>query len=347
MDTTARLSGNTRQGFDGIKAGICLGRMGAKTNTATGLRPRLRRKGARKHCYDYLPFGRILSASDNGRSVIKNASGQNCHPATPDDWITSSVDEKFTGQKRDPETGLDYFGARYMSSSQGRFMSPDPVLISNQRLVDPQQWNLYGYARNNPLRFIDPTGRELEVLDDEAWEWLLATVPPEMREYLKRKKNGLIDKDLINKGKSKDANFNDLKELVNHENRLQVSTASSVLGEPFEYATATQVIKETNGSSYEPYGFLGFTFGKEDSASGIARVVLSDGTGRASSAPLSEHAISAAHEMYGHGLLNLRGMPWKHEFRNDDTVGPVDARIIEIENRTRLLYPSPQPMVRH
>jgi uncharacterized protein RhaS with RHS repeats len=62
-------------------------------------------------CYDYLPFGRILSASDNGRS----AAG--CHPSsgapiTP----ASSVDEKFTGKKRDNETGLDYFGARYFSA---------------------------------------------------------------------------------------------------------------------------------------------------------------------------------------------------------------------------------------
>jgi RHS repeat-associated protein len=117
-------------------------------------------------CYDYLPFGRILSASDNGRSVIKNASGQNCHPATPDTWITSSVDEKFTGQKRDPETGLDYFGARYMSAPQGRFMSPDKPLL-DQHIGDPQSWNLYAYARNNPLLYVDPTGEMIELLGDE------------------------------------------------------------------------------------------------------------------------------------------------------------------------------------
>ena len=32
---------------------------------------------------------------------------------------------KFTGKERDQESGLDYFGARYMSSNMGRFMSPD------------------------------------------------------------------------------------------------------------------------------------------------------------------------------------------------------------------------------
>ena len=30
-----------------------------------------------------------------------------------------------TGKERDAESGLDYFGARYMSSSMGRFMSPN------------------------------------------------------------------------------------------------------------------------------------------------------------------------------------------------------------------------------
>ncbi len=65
---------------------------------------------------------------------------------------------KFTGKERDAETGLDNFIKRYHASSMGRFMSPDPMMIMKQKLLDPQQWNMYSYARNNPLRFIDPTG---------------------------------------------------------------------------------------------------------------------------------------------------------------------------------------------
>jgi len=34
---------------------------------------------------------------------------------------------KFTGKERDFESGLDNFGARYMGSILGRFMSPDPL----------------------------------------------------------------------------------------------------------------------------------------------------------------------------------------------------------------------------
>jgi RHS repeat-associated protein len=66
---------------------------------------------------------------------------------------------KFTGKERDSESGLDLMGARYYSSSLGRFTKPDPLMIQKQKLLDPQQWNMYQYARNNPLRFTDPTGK--------------------------------------------------------------------------------------------------------------------------------------------------------------------------------------------
>ena len=65
----------------------------------------------------------------------------------------------FTGKERDNETGLDNFIKRYHASSLGRFMSPDPLMILKQKVVDPQQWNMYSYSRNNPLRFTDPTGQ--------------------------------------------------------------------------------------------------------------------------------------------------------------------------------------------
>lgn len=72
---------------------------------------------------------------------------------------------KFTGKERDAETGLDYFGERYMSAAQGRFTSPDP-LPGWQR--DPQSWNMYSYGRNNPLKYVDPTGETYRVCDSEA-----------------------------------------------------------------------------------------------------------------------------------------------------------------------------------
>ena len=93
--------------------------------------------------YDYLSFGEPCGAA--------------CGPAGPPDA------RQFAGKEKDPETGFDYFGARYYASGTGRFTTVDPALDLQTALVDPQRWNRYTYARNNPLRYTDPDGRELRL----------------------------------------------------------------------------------------------------------------------------------------------------------------------------------------
>ncbi|HVP45172.1 MAG TPA: RHS repeat-associated core domain-containing protein [Bryobacteraceae bacterium] len=111
--------------------------------------------------YDYRPFGEDIPVGIGDRSTNL------CY------GVTDPTTIQFTGKERDTETlssatkGLDYFGARYMSSAQGRFTSPDPIYFQKEFLTDPQRWNLYAYARNNPLRFIDPKGEAIELVGDE------------------------------------------------------------------------------------------------------------------------------------------------------------------------------------
>jgi RHS repeat-associated protein len=69
---------------------------------------------------------------------------------------------RFTGKERDVETGLDYFGARYFSAAQGRFISADwsaqPVPVPYADFTNPQTLNLYAYVKNNPLATADLDG---------------------------------------------------------------------------------------------------------------------------------------------------------------------------------------------
>ena len=52
---------------------------------------------------------------------------------------------------------MNYFGARYYDSDLGRWTSVDP-------LADKYPgWSPYNYTLNNPLKYIDPDGREIKV----------------------------------------------------------------------------------------------------------------------------------------------------------------------------------------
>ena len=65
------------------------------------------------------------------------------------------ISRRFTSQVLDEETGLYYYGARYYDPVIGRFIQPD-TLIPNP--FDPQSYDRYAYARDNPFRYVDPTG---------------------------------------------------------------------------------------------------------------------------------------------------------------------------------------------
>jgi RHS repeat-associated protein len=118
--------------------------------------------------HDYLPFGEELFAgygvrtTDQGYASNTQQDGQR---------------NQFTGKERDNETELDFFGARYYGSAQGRFLSPDPLepwMLDKQKQLafysNPQKWNKYVYVLNNPLRYVDPTG----LADIPAWGSLKA-----------------------------------------------------------------------------------------------------------------------------------------------------------------------------
>jgi RHS repeat-associated protein len=80
---------------------------------------------------------------------------------------------RFTGKERDSETGLYYFGARYLNPQTGMWLSADPAmgeyvpalgqmaknLPSNGGVYNSINLHTYNYCYNNPVKYTDPDGR--------------------------------------------------------------------------------------------------------------------------------------------------------------------------------------------
>jgi RHS repeat-associated protein len=98
---------------------------------------------------DYMAFGEDLFAgygtrtTDQGYAVNTQTDGQR---------------KRFGSHELDNETGLYFMQARYFSSLQGRFTSVDPS-SKGTTPTEPQTWNKYIYAKNNPLQYVDKNGK--------------------------------------------------------------------------------------------------------------------------------------------------------------------------------------------
>lgn len=83
----------------------------------------------------------------------------------------------FSGKQRDPETGLDFFGARFYSDL-GRWNSPDPF-DGSAKICYPISWNRYNYCKNNPIIYIDEDGKDNVLapgLDDDQKNRLITAL---------------------------------------------------------------------------------------------------------------------------------------------------------------------------
>ncbi len=99
--------------------------------------------------HDYLPFGEELLVGMGNSSIRTAGMG----------YQADCVRQQFIGKERDTETGADYLYARYYMSVHGRFTSVDPALQQMRSMVNPQNWNGYTYAIDNPLTYVDHNGK--------------------------------------------------------------------------------------------------------------------------------------------------------------------------------------------
>ena len=90
--------------------------------------------GEKVYFYHTDPAGTPLIMTDASGNVVWKADYK---PFGEEFSITGNVDnkERFAGKEKDSETGLYYFGARYMRPEIGRFASPDPVGAVDARTV--------------------------------------------------------------------------------------------------------------------------------------------------------------------------------------------------------------------
>ena len=105
------------------------------------------------YCYHFDANANTIAMTDMGQNIV------NAYAYTPFGLIANELETidqpfKFVGQfgvMTEPN-GLYYMRARYYDPQVGRFISEDPIGFEGGDV------NLYVYASNNPILFIDPWG---------------------------------------------------------------------------------------------------------------------------------------------------------------------------------------------
>jgi len=103
-------------------------------------------------------LGTIRAESNSGGTRTETCSNLPFGDALNCNGNTDPFGYHFTGKEHDTESGNDYFKYRYLASSMGRWLSPDPSGLDHVDLGNPQELNLYSYVGNRPLTFVDPEG---------------------------------------------------------------------------------------------------------------------------------------------------------------------------------------------
>lgn len=73
----------------------------------------------------------------------------------PGSELSNKTDYTFTDQEFDRSTGFYNYDARLYNPNIGMFITADSIIPDQ---YDSQQLNRYAYVRNNPLKYVDPSG---------------------------------------------------------------------------------------------------------------------------------------------------------------------------------------------
>ncbi len=135
----------------------------------------------------YSPFGEVLQVSSLGKGFFAS---------------------RFETYPMDREANLFYGEARYYDPTLAQYLSPDPL----KSLQNPSDLHLYAYAWSNPLKQIDPSGREEEGVEEKkngivsATSLYLQSRPGDSSQALEQIKSGVraaidsLDTDALKEG---------------------------------------------------------------------------------------------------------------------------------------------------
>jgi len=93
----------------------------------------------------------IIATDQEGRVVWRKSYAPYGQPIGQ----AAANEPGYTGKFEEPDLGIQNFGARWYDPRIGRFLAIDPVGFDPQ---NPQSFNRYAYANNNPYRYVDPNG---------------------------------------------------------------------------------------------------------------------------------------------------------------------------------------------
>lgn len=96
----------------------------------------------------------VLETDENGDPISYeeyHPYGTTAYRSTKPGFDLSLKRYRFSGNERDDETGLYYFGVRYYAAWLGRWTSTDPMGFADGA-------NLFRYSRNSPINYTDSIG---------------------------------------------------------------------------------------------------------------------------------------------------------------------------------------------
>ncbi|MEL3909369.1 MAG: hypothetical protein P1P64_10250 [Treponemataceae bacterium] len=226
-------------------------------------------KGRQYEHIEYTPYGELWTYKSKTAMLFLTTYNNFLakQPAGLIEETAPGVDKlpfRFTGKELDEETGLYYYGARYLDPKYSRWLSGDPAIgeyipqagadaskLPNGGVYNTTNLQVFNYGNNNPIKYNDPTGEiptpyEAAIMAEHIYTgksgdvleggWTLTDVyalndkggSGAIGVYLRPLENGVVEFALVNKGTTNEEDW--------YQNIYQVFGASNDMKKSIKFA---------------------------------------------------------------------------------------------------------------